>query len=398
MGFDSGSVSFRRFAVAGAAARMPEQELLDRLAAYTLQPSEFGVPEEVEYGWCGGRHILDASFTFEHNVFADAVSFAMRIDTNMVPGELKKAYQMMEEEAVAQQNPSGFISKGQKREVKDSVRRKLDDELRSGRFRKSKMLSMLWDLPSATLYCSCTPQQQEMLMELFERTFELKLLPLSAGSIALRTLEARGQRRDYEDFKPSRFAYGPEGESQQPDYPWVAKGPEAKDFLGNEFLLWLWHHADARENPIEIEGGDATVMIDRTLDLECAYGATGKDTLRAAGPSRMPEALDALRSGKVPRKAGLIVESAGIAYNLNFNSESFAVGSLVLPEVEEADSPRVLFEERVAMLRSFCKTLDGLYNAFLGVRAGGAWSSHATAIRKWAQQSAKTAAPVVAVA
>ena len=42
--------------------------------------------------------------------YADALHFALRIDTNKVPGELKKAWQMMEEEAVAKNNPSGFIS------------------------------------------------------------------------------------------------------------------------------------------------------------------------------------------------------------------------------------------------------------------------------------------------
>ena len=68
---------------------------------------------------------------------------------------------------------------------------------------------------------------------------------MTAGSLALRLLEPHGRRRDYEDLRPTRFVTGPEGESQFPEYPWVAKGPEPKDFLGNEFLLWLWHEADA---------------------------------------------------------------------------------------------------------------------------------------------------------
>ena len=91
------------------------------------------MPEETEYGWGGGRHILDSKFSFERNVFADALHFALRIDTNKVPGKLKKAYRMMEEEATAAANPSGFISKSQKRETKESVRRQLDQELRSGK-------------------------------------------------------------------------------------------------------------------------------------------------------------------------------------------------------------------------------------------------------------------------
>ena len=393
MGFASGSLSFRRFAVVGKSPAVPDQDLLDKLVAQALRPGEFGVPEEVEYGWSGGRHVLDANFGFEHNVFADALHFAMRVDTNKVPGDLKKAYQMMEEEAVAATNPSGFISKEQKKSVKESTRRKLEEDLRSGRFRRSKLLPVLWDLPNATLYCAASGSAYEQLAELFERTFELKLIPLSAGSLALRMLEPRGRRRDYEDFRPTRFVYGPEGESQVPDYPWVAKGDEAKDFLGNEFLLWLWHEADSRSGIIGTESaGDVTVYIDRSLDLDCAYGQTGKDSLKGDGPTRMPEARDALKSGKLPRKAGLILDASGQQYSLTFNPEALSAGGAKLPDVEEADSPRVLFEERVALLRDLCKAIDALYDTFLKVRAGSAWEGHINGIRRWIVQSAKAAA------
>src|SRR5690554_1225744 len=137
MGFASGSISYRRLAVIGQHSTRVEQPMLERLQTHALREQDLGVPQEVDYGWSGGRHILDANFSFEHNVFADCLVFGLRIDTNKVPGDLKKAYQMLEEEAVARNNPSGFISKSQKQDVKDSVRRKLDDDLRSGRFRKS---------------------------------------------------------------------------------------------------------------------------------------------------------------------------------------------------------------------------------------------------------------------
>jgi len=393
MGFASGSMSFRRFAVVGSGPTVPDQALLDKLAEHALKPGEFGVPEEVEYGWGGGRHVLDGSFGFEHNVFADAAHFAMRVDTNKVPGDLKKAYKFMEEEAVAAENPSGFISKNQKKDVKDTVRRKLDDELRSGKFRRSKLLPVLWDLPAGTLYSPASGASYEKLADLFERTFDLKLVPLTAGSQSLRLLEPRGRRRDYEDFRPTRFVHGPEGESQYPEYPWVAKGPEPKDFLGNEFLLWLWHEADSRTGAIATESaGEVTVYIDRSLDLDCSYGQTGRDSLRGEGPARMPEAKDGLRTGKVPRKAGLIVDANGIQSSFSLSGEALAVGSLKLPDVEDADSPRVVFEERVGMLREVSKTIDALFDTFLKTRASSAWEGYISGVRRWIVQTAKAAA------
>jgi len=351
------------------------------------------VPEEEEWGWSGGRHVFDAQFGFEHNVFADALSFALRIDTNKVPGSLKKAYQLIEEYAAAAGNPSGFISKGQKKDVKDVVRRKVDEDLKSGKFRRSKLLPVLWDLPSATVYSPASGSGFEKLGEIFERTFGLKLEPVTSGSLALRMLEPAGKRRDYEDLRPTRFVYGPEGESQHPDYPWTAKGPEPKDFIGNEFLLWLWHEADARNSTVATEeAGDITVYIDKSLDLDCAYGQTGKDSLKGDGPSRMPEALDGLRSGKVPRKAGLILDVGRQQYALNLSAEALAVGSARLPDVEEAENDRVLFEERIGLLRELCKGMDGLFAAFVNVRASSAWEGYVNQVRRWLKKPEKAAA------
>ncbi|HSU67127.1 MAG TPA: hypothetical protein VLJ39_09660 [Tepidisphaeraceae bacterium] len=393
MGFPSGSVSFRRFAVVGKSPAAPEQDLLDKLSQHALRPSELGLPEEVEYGWCGGHHVFDGAFSFEHNAYADALHFAMRVDTNKVPGELKKAYQIMEEEAVAATNPSGFISKNQKRDAKETVRLKIEDELRSGRYRRSKLVPVLWDLPNQMLYSSASNATFEKLAELFERSFELQLQPITSGSLGLQVLEPKGRKRDYEDFRPTRFVHGPDGEGQYPEYPWVAKGPEPKDFLGNEFLLWLWHEADHRSGVINTESaGEVTIYIDRSLDLDCAYGQTGRDSLRGDGPSRMPEARDALRSGKLPRKAGFVVDAFKQQFSLTLNAESLAIGTAKLPDIEDAESPRVVFEERIALVRDLCKAVDAMFETFLKTRASSAWEGQVGSLRKWIMEPSKKVA------
>ena len=398
MGFASGSVSFRRFAVVGKSKDMPkiaDQDLLDKLAAHALKPGEFGGNEEEEYGWGGGRHIFDGQFSFDHNVYNDTLCFALKIDTNRVPGDLKKAYEIMEEEAVAAANPSGFASKAQKKAVKELVREKMEEEMKSGKYRRSKLLQILWDVPEQIVYCTAAGPNMEKLLEIFERTFGLELEPLSSGSMALKLLEEKKKRREYEDLRPTRFAIGPDGESQHPEYPWVAKGPEPKDFLGNEFLVWLWHEADARSSVVTTEGaGDVTIFFDRALDLDCAYAQTGKDTIRGDGPSRTPEARDALRVGKVPRKAGLLLHASSQQYDLTLTAESLAVGSAKLPEVEDAESPRALFEERITLLRDFTRMLDALFGAFLKVRASSSWEGHTGVIRRWIMQTGKPIAQV----
>ena len=392
MGFAQGSVSFKRFAVIGKAKDMPREvseELLEKLMANTLTPAEFGGTDDTEYGWCGGRHVLDGQFSFDRNVFNDCLTFALRVDTTKVPNDVKRAWQMIEEDAVAKANPSGFLSKAQKKSVKDLITEKVEEETKSGKYRRSKMVSILWDLPGQMLYSTASGGNLEKLMEIFERTFGLELEPITSGSLAMTIAAAKQRTRDYEDARPTRFAWGPEGEGQQAEYPWVAKGDQPKDFLGNEFLVWLWHEADAKAGSLAIEGlGEVAILFDKSLDLDCVYAQTGKDTIRSDGPTRTPEARDALRVGKVPRKAGLILNCKE-QFEFSLTAESLAVGTCKFPEIEDAETPRVLFEERITLLRDFTKMLDALYAAFLKIRTSSSWEGQTNGLRKWIQQTGR---------
>ena len=387
MSFASGSLSFVRFAVVGNSPGQITEEVLEKFAEHKLLEADGVVPDDENWGWCGGRHVLDGEFSFDANVYNDCVHVGLRIDTHRPPGDVKRAYLMIEEQAASK---DGFISKAAKRDAKDAAMRKLDDEKREGRFRKSKMTPILWDVKNSTLYGPSAVSVQEKLYEIFDRTFGLSLIPLTSGNLALRRLEGTGKRRDYEDARPSRFVAGPQGESQPAEYPWVAKGPQAKDFFGNEFLAWLWWTTETHGGGIDTAGaGSVDVMVEKVLDLDCVFGMTGRDTLKSDGPTHMPEARHALRSGKVPRKLGLLLDGPA-AYSLTLSGESLAASTLALPDVEDADSPRVVFEERINLLRDFGRTLDGLFNAFLDKRAGSGWPATTAAIREWIHRGVAT--------
>ena len=67
---------------------------------------------------------------------------------------------------------------------------------------------------------------------------------------------------------------------------------------------------DGRRSPIRSQlsdGSEVTGMFARTLALECPQGESGKGTITAEDPTQLPEAAQAIRSGKLPRKAGLIL-------------------------------------------------------------------------------------------
>jgi hypothetical protein len=380
VGFDSGSFSFQMYRVAGGSSPL-DQGLLDRFAGHTIAAEAIGLPPEVEWGWCTGRSVLDVGFSFDRNVFNGALSLGLRVDTNKVPGPIKRAWLTAEQDLLAAGNPSGFISKAQRSAAKEKARRTAEDELRSGRHRRSAMHAVLWDHEGHVVYGPASASVGQKLCELFERTTLIPLEIVTSGWFAESLVENLREDAAWANLRPTPF-FPPQAE-QQADYPWTSKGASPRDYVGNEFLLWLWH---AAEEAGGVRFGDqhVSVLVDSGAKLDCAFGASGRDTVINDTPGRAGEVFEALRAGKVPRQLGLALERGGHYYNCVLTGESLAVKGLRLPDVDEADNPRTLFEERVTLLRDFTRLLTDVFAAFLRRRlTADDWEADVRAIRKW---------------
>jgi hypothetical protein len=240
---------------------------------------------------------------------------------------------------------------------------------------------ILWDGQSNILYAGATSASVlDRLLVLFRETFDRDLEAISAGSLAQNLADARGESRPVEEFGPIGFV------GQDASYSTVAwSGPDATrpDFWGNEFLIWLWHTLQNTGDTLTLpDGSEATVMLAKTLTLDCPRGETGRDCLTDEGPTRMPEAFRALQAGKLPRKAGLIVVRHGQQYELTLQAETLAVSGANLPKIEGA-SGRELQVARVDALRHLVETLDLLYDAYGRCRTGPEWATELRRIRSW---------------
>jgi hypothetical protein len=160
----------------------------------------------------------------------------------------------------------------------------------------------------------------------------------------------------------------------------------SRDFLGNEFLLWLWYVLDAESDTVGLEdGSEVSVMLARTLVLECPRAQTGRESIQSDAPGRLPEARRAIQAGKLPRKAGLTLVRHDRQYELTLQAETLAVSGARLP-VPEEEEERARLEERVTLLRHLVETLDLLYDAFGRHRLGAGWPKELQKIQKWLQR------------
>lgn len=412
MAFTSGRVSFCRFRVVGDAPLMVDDTVLGTLRDHAFAEAAVASPEQVETGFISGAHLFDTQFTFEANAYGNPAGsllyYAMRIDTHAIPGEVKQAYQAIEEKAASTLNPSGFASKRQKRDARDVVDRKLAQEVSSGRFRRSKSVPVLWNLVSREIYLGATSiAAGEELAKLMHESFAVNLEMLTSGSLA--EVVFSGNRRDFEDLKPSSFTPPPKDAREHedeagdappmdinvPHVPWVAASTSTRDFLGNEWLIWLWWKVETEGGVIEvptITGGKKSdrksrfaVVIDRSLDMDCAWDVTGKQSLRGGKPTLLPEAREALIEGKWPRKAGLIIADADdeTQWELTLQGDKYLVSGCALPKVEDATHPREIVDQRLQSTLALSSALDGLYHSFLTERMSRGWATKVETIREW---------------
>jgi hypothetical protein len=388
MAFLSGRVSFLRFRITGAAPGIFGPEHLEKLAAHKIGSQRVAASDGVEVGWITGDHILDTAFEQEKNVVNDSLQFAMRIDTNKIPGELLRAYAAVELKALATLNPSGKPSNKQRREAKESARNRIEEEAKDGRFVKRKAFPIMWDSRSNELLVGTTSTSQiDRLLTLFESTFDVGFEMLTSGSLAFRLAEGRNQTRGIDDAAPSAFVPG----ISPAEVAWIVD-ENSRDYIGNEFLLWLWYYLENENDSIKLsDGSEATIMFTGSLSLECPRAQTGRETISHEGPTRLPEARRAIQGGKMPRRAGLTIVRHSAQYDLTLSPEQLAISGAKLPAPEETED-RARLEERITQIRDMIETLDLIYDYFGNKRFGGEWSKELAKMQSWLAREERTRA------
>ncbi len=397
MPFRSGAISYRRFAVAGEAPNLLQPEFYDALREHALGELEPIKPGETHVGWTAGRHLFDRSFDYERIGFGSGALLGLRVDSVRIPPEIKKAYVAMAEESRLEPSKDGagsYLSRSAKKEAREDALRRIDEEIAEGRYRRPKHTPIFWDFAASTVYGSISADTEvQALRRLFIDSLDLAVAPRTAGTTALDMLAAKGRTADYDDLRAEPLSSAPpeielaredgsRASAERPELPWTAQEPQ--DFLGNLFLFWLWWQCDAREGLVETASGEVALVIDRVLDLECAWGLSGRTSLRGDAPTRRAETARAVQLGKWPRKIGLTLSSFGRTWECTLQGDRFEVSGLKLPKPEEKpQSLRLAIEERLDSFATFDAALMGLYRAFIEERTSRAWESRRAEMRAW---------------
>lgn len=386
MGFLSGRMTFERFQVQGKSPRQFGQEHIQQLEKYAIGQIESATLEAPSTGFIAGKHLFDLKFDLEKNVILDTLHAALRIDTAKVPGPLKKAWFEMELALLAAENSSGRPTRAQKQQAKEAVQARCEEEIKAGHFRRMQQVPFLWNTSQEIVYCgSSNTNSQEHLRGLFETAFSVELKRITAGTLAMQLAAEQHWMTALNNVSPSSFS-----PSQETSHvAWLTDQPDSVDYLGNEFLLWLWWWLETQGESIELpDETEVTGMLNKTLSLECPRGESGRETISAEAPTRLPEALHAVRSGKLPRKMGITLVREGEQYDFVLQAESLSLNGAAI-QADGDDRGRGALEERVTSIRRLSETIDLVYTAFLGRRLGRQWDADLTAMQTWLESESR---------
>lgn len=382
MGFLKGNVTFQRFRIAGPKPRLFADEHLDRLREHRAL-STSAITSEIACRWAGGSHVLDSEFDLAKNVYPDHLLFDFWTQTDKLPTDRLKAYYEADLKALCKNNPSGKPSARQKREAKESARDRLGDEAKDGRFRKWKCVPVAWDSVTNTAFLGATSATvAERFQSLWEKTFCAsetqtplagELSPVTASSLAI-AINPTAENVTLSEFVPGRPL----------DTPSWCPVEGQPNFLGNEFLLWLWFQSDFYTDTLKLtDGTEAVFMFSGGVKVEDPAGQTGHGTLNSMSAVKLPEAKAAVRSGKLPRKAAFTVVRNTEQFDFILQAETLAVSSAKLPAADADESQRDRDAARLQHLRDLAETVDQMFATFLARRLSNAWDGELKEMQGW---------------
>ncbi|MBW2610373.1 MAG: hypothetical protein JRC68_08530 [Deltaproteobacteria bacterium] len=165
------------------------------------------------------------------------------------------------------------------------------------------------------------------------------------------------------------------------------------EFLGRDFLVWLWFKSDTNDGIIDL-GDDNTVELwfDGKVTLQ-SESDEAVETVTCSGINpRLREARFALTENKKVTKASIRLHIGDDEYGFTLDSSWLNFGSFKAPKVmqDDNDDPDGLFYEKAGLIEKAVATMDTIFSIFIKIRVSQEWKSRELpALAKWINRQIK---------
>lgn len=202
MGAFRGSITYTKFYVATELPSDFRDAFVEKMRLRAFRPLDPKEEEDFRAGWCSIADPFDLDITHSKVFFNDYLNVGFRVDRWRIPGPLfKAAFRAAEKEWLAKQ---GLEKLG--RAQKKNLEKIVTAQLRQKVVPAMQVTDLSWNLNSGVVrFFSKSPKSHELLSELFEKTFDLRLVPEGAYTTAERRGLPERLLESLPELEPSLF-------------------------------------------------------------------------------------------------------------------------------------------------------------------------------------------------
>ncbi len=202
MGAIAGSVSYTLYHVPGDIDAAFRDEAFERIARFWFRPLHPDMEEDTSTGWCDLDDIL-LDEARPATIFRDVyLCLGLRVDKWALPATLLKARVKRAEREYVEQTKRPRLTRGEK----DSLREQVTREMRRQSLASASVVDVVWNLDDGKVrFWSQSGRANERFVELFHRTFEIRLIPDTSWVAALQAGLDEHQVGLLGDVEPARF-------------------------------------------------------------------------------------------------------------------------------------------------------------------------------------------------
>lgn len=200
-----GSLTYARFFVDGT----PPDDLHDRfLRSIRLRAQKPLAAEDEDAertGWCRVGEPFELELDFESVFYNDFLNLGFRTDRWAIPGSLFRSKLREAEQAYLGKKGRERLSRTEKAELKELVARRLRKQLSPS----VRCVDLSWSLSEGVVrFFSHATKPAGQMQELFEKTFDLKLVPEGPYTLASRLGLSRPAESAWANAAPAALGGG----------------------------------------------------------------------------------------------------------------------------------------------------------------------------------------------
>lgn len=188
---------------------------MKRIRANVLQPLEPDEDVSERHGWASVSDPFDTDLDHEKVFFNEYVTLAMRFDRWVIPGPLLKAHLREAEQKLLEKmsRPAGKANAGEQsleklgRKAKADLKVMVTKKLRRQLVPVTKSFDLVWNVQGGVaLFFSHSKKTHELVQDLFEKTFKLRLLVESPGTAADHLGMTSNEEKTFAELEPTSLA------------------------------------------------------------------------------------------------------------------------------------------------------------------------------------------------